>query len=116
MTRKVVITWAAADTTAALHAQYRAEREPEVRTRLHALWLLRQGEPPAAVAAAVGVGLRSVHRWLQWYREGGLAQVRSRAQGRSGQALLPDAGAGAAGGGGGGPGGVRERAGGAGLD
>ncbi len=66
MTRKVVIAWAAADTTAALHTQYRAERVLEVRTRLQALWLLRQGEPPAAVA--VGVGLRSVHRWLPWYR------------------------------------------------
>ena len=38
------------DTAAALHAQYRAE----VHTRLHALWLLRQGEGPTAVAAGVG--------------------------------------------------------------
>ncbi len=85
MTRKVVVAWAAEDTTAALHTQYRAEREPAVRTRLHALWLLRQGEPPAAVAAGVGVGLRSVHRWLQWYREGGLAQVRGRRKGGPGK-------------------------------
>ena len=70
MTRKVVITWAAEDTADALHRQYRAAAVPEVRTRLHALWLLRRGEPPAAVASALGVGLRSVHRWLQWYREG----------------------------------------------
>ncbi len=74
MTRKLAVVWAAEDTAAALHARYRAEAVIEVRTRLHALWLLRRGEPPVAVAAAVGVGLRSVHRWLQWYREGGLVK------------------------------------------
>ena len=85
MTRKVVITWAAEDTADALHRQYRAEAVPEVRTRLHALWLLRRGEPPAAVVSALGVGLRSVHRWLQWYREGGLAQVCGRRKGGPGK-------------------------------
>ena len=85
MTRKVVIQWAAEDTADALHRQYRAEKVPEVRTRLHALWLLRRGEPPAAVVSALGVGLRSVHRWLQWYREGGLAQVCGRRKGGPGK-------------------------------
>ena len=32
-----VIVWAVEDTAEALHAQYRAESEPEVRTRLPAL-------------------------------------------------------------------------------
>ncbi len=92
MTRKVVITWAAEDTADALHRQYRAAKVPEVRTRLHALWLLRRGEPPAAVVSALGVGLRSVHRWLQWYREGGLAQVCGRRKGGPGKPsfLTPD--------------------------
>ena len=45
----------------------------EVRTRLHALWLLRRGEGPTAV---VGVGRNAVQRWLRWYREGGLDAVR----------------------------------------
>ena len=35
MARKTAVVWAAEDTAASLHAQYRAE--PEVRTRLHAL-------------------------------------------------------------------------------
>ena len=92
MARKVVIAWAAEDTGAALHARYRSEKVPEVRTRLHALWLLRRGEPPAAVVSALGVGLRSVHRWLQWYREGGLAQVCGRRKGGPGKPsfLTPD--------------------------
>ena len=81
MARQIAVDGAAEDTEAALHAQYRAEKVTEVRTRLHALWLLRRGEPPAAVAAAVGVGLRSVHRWLQWYREGGRTEVCGRRKG-----------------------------------
>lgn len=85
MARKIAIVWAAEDTAAALHARYRAEGVVEVRTRLHALWLLRRGEPPAAVASAVGVELRSVHRWLQWYREGGLAAVYGRRKGGPGK-------------------------------
>ena len=81
MTRRIAIVWADGDTEAALHARYRAATVIAVRTRLHALWLLRRGESPAAVAAALGVGLRSVHRWLQWYRAGGLAEVCGRRKG-----------------------------------
>ena len=57
----------------------------EVRTRLHALWLLRQGRGPTAVAAAVGVGRNAVQGWLRWYREGGLDAVRSRRRGGPGK-------------------------------
>ena len=110
MARKTAVVWAVEDTAAALHAQYRAEPVPEVRTRLHALWRLRLGEGPTVAASVVGVGRRSVQRWLGWYREDGLAAVRS------GQALLSDQGLGGAGGGGGGHGGVRDGPGGAGLD
>ena len=92
MARRIAVAWAAEDSEAALHARYRAAAVIEVRTRLHALWLLRRGEPPATVAAAVGVGLRSVHRWLQWYREGGLAMVCGRRRGGPGKPshLTPD--------------------------
>ncbi len=81
MARPIAVVWAAEDTAAALHAQYRAEKVTAVRTRLQVLWLWRRGEPPAAVAAAVGVGLRSVPRWLQWYREGGRTEVCRRRKG-----------------------------------
>ena len=115
MARKTAVVWAAEDTADSLHAQYRAEPAAEVRTRLHALWLVRRGESPTA-AAAVGVSRRSVQRWLGWYREGGLVRVRSPRRGGPGKALLPDAGPAGPGGGGGGHGGVPDRAGGAGLD
>ena len=84
MARKVRVVWAEEDTAAALHQQYRTEKVTEVRTRLHALWLLRQGRGPTAVAAAVGVGRNAVQRWLRWYREGGLDAVRSRRRGGPG--------------------------------
>ena len=85
MTRKVSIAWAADDTAAELHRQYRAEKVPEVRTRLHALWLLRQGQGPTAVAEAVGVSRNSIQLWLRWYRSGGLAEVRSHRRGGPGK-------------------------------
>ena len=119
MTRAAVIPWSADDTAEALRDRYRAEPEGEVRTRLHALWLLRQPEAgwtPTTVAAALGGHRCTVQQWLRWYREGGLEAVRSPRRGGGGQAPLPDAGAGAAGGGGGGHGGVCDGTGGAGLD
>ena len=85
MARKVRVIWAEEDTADALHKQYRAEKVTEVRTRLHALWLLRQGQGPTAVAAAVGVGRNAVQRWLRWYRAGGLEAVRSRRRGGPGK-------------------------------
>jgi len=84
MTRKVSINWAPEDTADALHAQYRAEKVAEVRTRLQALWLLRQGQGPTAVAAVVGVSRNSVQQWLRWYRAGGLAEVRAHRRGGHG--------------------------------
>lgn len=92
MARKVRVDWAPADTAAALHAQYRAEPVAEVRTRLHALWLLRRGQGPTAVAVVVGVGRNAVQRWLRWYREGGLDAVRSHRRGGPGKPsfLTPD--------------------------
>ena len=58
MARPAVIPWADTDTAAALQQRYLAEGEGAVRTRLPALWLLRQPEAgwtPTTVAAALGV-------------------------------------------------------------
>ena len=85
LARQTAIVWAVEDTADALHAQYRAEPVAEVRTRLHALWLLRQGQGPTAVAAAVGVSRNAVQQWLRWYREGGLDAVRAHRRGGPGK-------------------------------
>ena len=55
-----------------LHERYRAERNLEARKRLGALWLVRRGESVSAAAQSMGIGRRTLTRWLSWYREGGL--------------------------------------------
>ena len=116
MARKIAVAWAAEDSETALHARYRAEAVIEVRTRLHARWLLRRGESPAAVAAAVGRGVAQCAPVAAVVPGGGPDRGAVPSAGRSGQALLPDAGAGAGAGGGSSPGGVCDGGCGAGLD
>ncbi len=72
-----------------LHERYRAERNLEVRKRLGALWLVRQGESVSAAAESMGVGRRTLTRWLSWYREGGLQEVLSRVPGHGALGHLP---------------------------
>ena len=84
--RPFEVAWATADTAAALKVAYQDERDRAIRTRVHALWLLRSGWTLEAVAAAVGTHYRSVQRWVAWYRVGGVAAVRARKMGGHGQA------------------------------
>lgn len=67
-----------------MKAAYQRERDPEIRTRLHGLWLLRCGWRLGMVAEAVGAHYRSVQRWAAWYREGGLPEVRRHQMGGPG--------------------------------
>ena len=88
MARPAVIPWAEADTVEALHQRYLAEADGAVRTRLHALWLLRQPEAgwtPMTVAATLGVHRSTVQLWLKWYREGGLDPICARHRGGVGK-------------------------------
>ena len=84
-----VLVWAAEDSEAALKERYRAETDGKLRLRLHGLWLLRQGRHVDEVAAVVGVGRRTVERWVDWYRhEGGVVGVRAHRQGGVGRRAL----------------------------
>jgi transposase len=64
-----------------LYDRYRAARELSHRKRLHVLWLVRTGKTASAAATDAGVGLRTVLRWLDWYRAGGVAEVLRRVPG-----------------------------------
>lgn len=64
-----------------LYDRYRAERDLQRRKRLQVVWLVRQGKTATAAAKEAGVGLRTVLRWLDWYRAGGLAAVLRRVPG-----------------------------------
>jgi transposase len=84
--RPFVVAWRAGDTEGALRTAYRAERDPALRQRLQALWLLRNGERRLGeVAGVMGVDYRTVQRWVGWYRRGGLAVVRAHRLGGPGQ-------------------------------
>lgn len=87
--RPFEVEWREEDTPEALKAAYQKERDPEIRTRLQGLWLLSRGWCLGTVAEAVGAHYRSVQRWVTWYREGGLPEVRRHKMGGRGpQPLL----------------------------
>jgi transposase len=82
--RPLQIAWQ--DDEASLRGRYQHERDPELRPRWHALWLVRRGMSLRAAAGVLGVDERSVRRWMAWYRAGGLAEVGRRRRGdRRGQ-------------------------------
>ena len=79
MSRAVTVAWG--ETAEELERRYRAERDVERRKRLGALWRVRAGDRVADAGRLVGVGSRTVERWLGWYRAGGLADVLRRVPG-----------------------------------
>ena len=64
-----------------LKHRYLKEVHPQRRTRLQVLWQLRQGKKVQDVVDSTGASVRSVHQWLQWYRQDGLAEVLRRVVG-----------------------------------
>src|ERR687896_396149 len=82
--RPFEVAWREPDTPEALKGAYQREQDPEVRTRLHRLWLLRCGWRLGRVAEVMGTHYRSVQRWVAWYREGGLPEVRRHQMGGRG--------------------------------
>lgn len=72
--RPLVIEWR--DSEESLTWRYREEPDRQYRTQLQALRLLRQGRRMTEVAAIIGLSSRTVQRWVDWYRQGGLAEVR----------------------------------------
>ncbi len=79
MARRLIIDWQ--DSPDSLFRLYRAETDPQLRTRWHALWLLRQGHSPTDAAQLVGVQVRTLRTWLSWYRAGGTTTIRQHRHG-----------------------------------
>lgn len=82
MGRSLVISWRHSRKQLALH--YSRERDHHHRTRLQVLMLLRQGKGLSEVADIVGRSYRTLHRWVSWYRQGGLAEVGKHSVGGHG--------------------------------
>lgn len=84
--RPFVVAWRDEDTEDALRAAYRAEQRSDVRQRLQALWLVRDGQRRVGeVTAVIGVDYRTVQRWVGWYRTGGITAVCAHRMGGYGQ-------------------------------
>lgn len=76
----VEIVWH--ESEAELKRPYQHESHPQRRTRLQALWLLRQGKSLVEVAQVVGVHPRTLQSWAAWYRQGGLSRLVDRLKGQ----------------------------------
>jgi transposase len=77
--RKLIVDWK--HTAEELYARYKQERNTHIAKRLQALFLLRRGTPTRQVALIVGVSRMSIHKWLTWYRTGGLDELTRRTRG-----------------------------------
>lgn len=75
MGRPLRVAWQ--EDAATLGALYRAEHDYQIRPRLQALWLLRQGRSARETASVIGVHERTVQQWLAWYRRDGRAGIRA---------------------------------------
>ena len=79
MVKRLKIEWA--ESADELEARYKKEKQVERRTRLLALWHLRQGKRIDEVVQLLSVSYRTVQNWLRWYRHGGLEEVLQRIRG-----------------------------------
>ena len=90
MSRTFMVIWHEEDTEEKMSCLYKKEQDIRLRTRLHGLYLLRCGHRIAKIASCLAVSYRTVCRWLQWYRKGGLREVLTHRQGGSGKKCFLD--------------------------
>ena len=62
ISRPFQMDWDPEDTPEALRATYGAQQDTMLRTRLHALWLLRSGRRMRAVSSVLRVHYRTLQR------------------------------------------------------
>lgn len=79
MGRHLEVEWE--ESAEELKAQYQQEKHAQRRTRLQALWHLRNGKRIQDVVEIVGSSYRVIQRWIAWYRHGGLEEVLRRVTG-----------------------------------
>ena len=79
MARRLQIKWQEEEEE--LKAMYQAEKDHQNRTRLQALWYLRQGCTIYDAAELVGVNMRTTQDWIAWYRVDGVKEVLAHRHG-----------------------------------
>ena len=84
MAHRLQVAWHEVEAT--LKKRYLDEKDHQNRTRLQALWFLRQGRTMDEVAELIGNHPRTIQDWVAWYRKGGVADVlRHRHGGHGGK-------------------------------
>lgn len=66
-----------------LKTLYLLEKDHQGRTRLQALWYLRQGHTINETSERIGKPSRTIQNWIAWYRMGGVYEVLGRRHGGS---------------------------------
>ncbi len=66
-----------------LYELFRKQSDVQLRKRIQAMWLLSTGVTESETARIVGVGRRTLTRWLAWYRSGELKEVTKRVPGHA---------------------------------
>jgi transposase len=87
MGRRLQVEWT--ESARELKHLYCQENHAQRRTRLQALWLLREGQKLGQVAAVIGVHYRTLQEWVAWYRQGGLPAVLGRVRGHHARGKAP---------------------------
>jgi transposase len=77
--RKLTVDWK--HTAEELYAHYNNTPNTQIARRFQALALLRRGRTLKETAEIVGVSIRTVQKWLTWYRTGGLDELTRRTRG-----------------------------------
>ena len=79
--RPIVVQWH--DSAQDLLARAVAESNPHLARRWQGLLLIHRGWTVSQTAENVGVSYRTVENWLDWYREGGSAEVVRHRRGKA---------------------------------
>ena len=77
--RKLTVDWK--HTAEELYAHSNHTPNTQIARRFQALALLQRGRTLKETAAIVGVSMRTVQKWLTWYRTGGLDELTRRTRG-----------------------------------
>jgi len=72
-----------------LYARYKSERDSHIAQRFQALALPRRGKTLKETAEIVGVCLRTVQKWLTWYRTDGVDALARRRRGGNRRPVRP---------------------------
>ena len=64
-----------------LRESYKQAKHPQEKERYHALWLKARSHTREEICQLLGIGARTLGRWIQHYNKFGLSGLRNKPQG-----------------------------------